>query len=512
MIALDKYRNILLPRFDTFGDVVLMEGLIRAILEQAPDAKIDLLVRDSYEQLAELFPQRLNWNTVNIVNPHTRKADKDQAEILLGKLVDRVYDLALFTTYDRTWADDLVAAKISSCLRVAFGEPSPIQDYLLQILGTLGIHSSLCPYDEFVPVERNIPETDRYQVLWQKIKGFPDKLPNPQLFVSEDIDIRGDEIIQEIGLAEERFVICCPSGTANVSHKTWPVEYFARIIAHLENNHNLKTLIVGHELEKPNLDKVSILSEGLGAKPKLWIGQEGDIPLLCSLVKKAFFYIGNDTGPMHMSAALNKPVIAIFGGGTWPRFVPRTKTGRVFYFPLPCFTCGWNCVYDEVFCINLISPDIVIEELNAFHTKYMKGSGDFKIIKIEPEINDLYTILEKAINCLRLSKNRIKLNNEKFNILNMRLENCESDRAERLKVINEIGIKLDSADAMSKSRMQVINKLSIQHAEKIKELENDREARLKVIKELQVFDIRGMGFKKACLFFIRKAFKLMSKN
>ena len=44
--------------------------------------------------------------------------------------------------------------------------------------------------------------------------------------------------------------------------------------------------------------------------------------------------------------------VAIIGGGHWPRFLPRTKMGKVFTQKLPCFYCNWHWCY----CFTRASP------------------------------------------------------------------------------------------------------------------------------------------------------------
>ena len=48
--------RILLPRFDTIGDIVLLEGFLEALLRRFPEAKVTLLIRRVYADLACLFP------------------------------------------------------------------------------------------------------------------------------------------------------------------------------------------------------------------------------------------------------------------------------------------------------------------------------------------------------------------------------------------------------------------------------------------------------------------------
>jgi len=48
VIDIKTSRNILIPRLDTFGDIVLLEGFISALLDYLPEARITILVRKGY--------------------------------------------------------------------------------------------------------------------------------------------------------------------------------------------------------------------------------------------------------------------------------------------------------------------------------------------------------------------------------------------------------------------------------------------------------------------------------
>ena len=185
--------------------------------------------------------------------------------------------------------------------------------------------------------------------------------PSRNLSVPDDEEEKAQDFLAKAGLAEGKFIFCFPAGVSNVSLKTWPEDNFAEVITHLEKKYSLKTLIAGHESEKDIADKVVALATHRGATPELWLGKDGDIPFACALIAKSPFYLGNDTGMMHMAAALEKPVVAIFGGGTWPRFLPVTQIGAVFTQELPCTYCMWYpCFFSDAPCIKMVAVDDVI--------------------------------------------------------------------------------------------------------------------------------------------------------
>jgi heptosyltransferase-2 len=76
----------------------------------------------------------------------------------------------------------------------------------------------------------------------------------------------------------------------------------------------------------------------------------------CSLL------VCNDSGPMHMAVSLGVPVVAIFGS-TFPEwFWPRGENHRVVVRrDMPCRPCGDRCLFDEPYCLRLISVEQVMQ-------------------------------------------------------------------------------------------------------------------------------------------------------
>jgi len=403
-------KNILVPRFDTFGDIVLLQGFIKSLLDFLPEARITLLVREGYDQLASLFPERLIWKTTRI-HPYKKPSNIVEIKSLIRELKEDFYDLILTTAYNRTWLDDVIAATLTSSWRIVLGEAHDMPDYLKEIVPDLDIKFSYDLYDECISVEERIHETEKYQILWNKITGEEDLIPKPRLSVPDDEGEKAREFLANAGLAEGRFIFCFPAGVSNVSLKTWPEDNFAEVITHLEKKYSLKTLIAGHESEKGIVDKVMELARFRGALPEVWLGKDGDIPLACALIAKCYFYLGNDTGMMHMASALDKPVVAIFGGGTWPRFLPDNQIGFVLTQELPCTYCMWYpCFFSDAPCIKMVEVNDVINSIE----KLLEGKvHSLEVHKGLPVNSVVNALLDKAIEAFTtIRRDRDKAVNE----------------------------------------------------------------------------------------------------
>jgi len=81
------------------------------------------------------------------------------------------------------------------------------------------------------------------------------------------------------------------------------------------------------------------------------------IPQLAELIRGAHLYIGNDSGPMHLAAAVGTPTIAVWGSSDSRRWRPWSVAHRVVQNPFECNPCpGYRClVADSPLCIESVT-------------------------------------------------------------------------------------------------------------------------------------------------------------
>ena len=134
------------------------------------------------------------------------------------------------------------------------------------------------------------------------------------------------------------------------------------------------------------------------ADPRVWLGKDGEIPVLAALAAAAKMYVGNDTGPMHIAAAVNTPVVAIFGGGTWPRFRPRGDRSLAIAGEMPCFGCGWDCIFADAPCMSLVAVKDVQKAIVALYANSGSKRREDKIITASTQLDEAtQRYIEKAV-------------------------------------------------------------------------------------------------------------------
>ena len=142
--------------------------------------------------------------------------------------------------------------------------------------------------------------------------------------------------------------------------KRWPVEYFAELVRLLANHfRNTRFAILGDRKDKPLGEII------LRAVPErsLNLCGETSLPEMVEWLRLCDLMVTNDTGPMHIAAALGKPLIALFGPTEPRRTGPYRQLDGVLRIALPCSPClKSHCDYEKLNeCLNALSPRMVFE-------------------------------------------------------------------------------------------------------------------------------------------------------
>jgi ADP-heptose:LPS heptosyltransferase len=136
-------------------------------------------------------------------------------------------------------------------------------------------------------------------------------------------------------LSKKDFLVGFGIGAAESARcRIWPKERFAQLADRLIKKYNAKILFVGSEGESQEVDDVISMVRNKGSVCNL-AGKTGIIDLF-ALIKNLDFFIGNDSGPMHVAACQKVQTIGLFGPNHPARFGPFGKNGRAIYMGKVC--------------------------------------------------------------------------------------------------------------------------------------------------------------------------------
>ncbi|MGE5175303.1 MAG: lipopolysaccharide heptosyltransferase II [Hyphomicrobiales bacterium] len=196
---------------------------------------------------------------------------------------------------------------------------------------------------------RSTPRAAEYRAL-ARACGLPVARAEPSLTATEDEAARGAARLAAAGLAAETPVAVLAPGAAYGPAKQWGAERFAAAGAHLARRHGAALAVVGSAADRAVAADVAAGAAAAGARV-LDLAGKTDLGSLVGILTRARAVVSNDSGVMHLAAALGRPTVAIFGS-TSPVWTsassPRVANLYAGYPCSPCFrrTCpiGYGCL------------------------------------------------------------------------------------------------------------------------------------------------------------------------
>ena len=144
--------------------------------------------------------------------------------------------------------------------------------------------------------------------------------------------------------------------------KIWPKERYAEVGRQLISRFGIMPVILGGKEDRIAGDwLLTKWRKGVSAAGKLTVRESAAVLQLCHL------YVGNDTGAMHLAAAVGTPCVAIFSAQDWPgRWYPYGNKNCVLRKPIPCEGCMMRiCPKKSNQCLLEISVFEVQEACNS---------------------------------------------------------------------------------------------------------------------------------------------------
>lgn len=323
-------RRILLIRLSSLGDIVLTSPAIRAIRKHFPDAYIAMLVGKQYFDLVSENPY-----LDEIIPFDKRTQGKDSTEMfrVIRELRRREFELTI--DFQRKFRTSLLAYLSGAEERVGYHNPSGLM-CTIPVPETSDKHA----------VDLNLELVEKIGVRTNKRK--------PEMFISQS-----DRDFALNTLPEKRLRIGLFPG-AGWELRKWMPERFAEIANRCIDNFEAEIVIFGGLKERELVRYIASLVK------KEAVTFAGGIKLrqLAALIERCSLFISNDTGPMHVSVAMETPTVALFGPGNPIKFQPIGEQHKMIRHYFPCSPCKQftNKCKDNI-CMKSITVDEVWESV-----------------------------------------------------------------------------------------------------------------------------------------------------
>lgn len=309
--------HILVLRYRFIGDTILTVPFLRNLRRAEPEAYIAWVVAPGSAEVVKGIPyvdELVYWDppTIHADSRGVHRTLREKLGFvrqLREKRFDKVYVLK------RSLSSAVMARLSGAPERIGFATEGRA------LLLTKGVpyrpeqHEVL----SFLDVLRadNVPVVDDYLESW----------------VTPEEEGEAAALLADRGASGRDLLALHPFGS--IWEKTWPMERFAEVASLLAARYGMLPVILGARGDRADFERHSRLFPDESCD---LVGRCG-IRTTIAVLKRSTFFIGNDSGVMHLAASAGLPLVAVFGPTSPARFGPWGEHARVVYSRFPCSPC-----------------------------------------------------------------------------------------------------------------------------------------------------------------------------
>jgi ADP-heptose:LPS heptosyltransferase len=321
-------KNILIVRLDHIGDFVCTTPLFRNIKKRFPEAKITVLVNSVSKDLASRDPHIDKLITFShfYLKRGGDASSLDGWKRVLKDIKAFSFDIGIDPRGDMMSIVSMWLGGVR--YRVGYGITG----------GAFLLHAE-------EKYNRAIHVIDRNMNLLKRL-GIRSGDRAPEVYYNDKDRSIVEETKKVLGADKKKQIVLHPY--AGTKAKEWPFDNFRKVIDWLNDN-GFGVLLVGSKHDAGSFDNV------IDFRGKI------NLPQLAYLIKDAGFFIGLDSGPANIAAALNVPSVIICSGTNTPQlWIPDNSNVKLICSDVECKPCENKICPSKNRCMISILPEDVI--------------------------------------------------------------------------------------------------------------------------------------------------------
>lgn len=327
--------RILIIRFGSLGDLILMTPLPSVLKSSFPKSSIDLVTKEKFN---ELFSDNKEISNIYSLRNGSLRELIGLRNILAKNSYDTIID-----------AHNVLRSNI---LYYSIKAKNKVRLKKRQLRKHLFIKH------RFVRRIDGTRQIDRYMELARRIGADISSYEGIRLKIPEKIRLKASSLIEESGFAGRGIIALAPG--AKWPSKIWPMENFIELAGEM-NSAGFSLVILGGKGEE-HIGKA--ISDSISGSI---FDFTGSLSILesAAVLEESDLLVTNDSSLLHLSEMAGTPVVALFGPTVEEfGYFPRMKESKVVELDLECRPCSRNgsrpCHIDTFECMKDIRPSMVI--------------------------------------------------------------------------------------------------------------------------------------------------------
>ncbi|CDH32578.1 putative lipopolysaccharide heptosyltransferase III [Xenorhabdus bovienii] len=309
-----RFEKILIIKLRHHGDMLLITPVVNTLKENFPDAEVDVLL------YKETKPMLMNFASIAHIFPIDKQWKKEGAKAyvahhwrLLKQLRNRKYDLVI--NLADQWYSALVSQLTSAPARIGFDFPKR-QNLIWKACFTDLVSTE--GEENLHVVEQNLSAL--------KPLNLSDINIDVTMSYSEEDRQKVSDLLHSSGI-NEKYIVIHPA--SRWFFKCWDEDKISETINALQADGHAIVLTSGTEAREKEM--VAKILFACSQENIVSLAGQITLPQLGALIDHAKLFIGVDSVPMHMAAALKTPCIALFGPSKLVFWRPWNANGEVIW-------------------------------------------------------------------------------------------------------------------------------------------------------------------------------------
>ncbi len=342
--------RILCVRLDALGDVLMTTPALRALKEALPGRRITLLTSPAGAESAALIPSvdEVIIYAAPWMKATSPRADSRADHALIRRLHDARFDAAaIFTVYSQ----------------------NPLPAATLCTLAEVPLRLAHCRENPYQLLTHWVPDPEPEHLLRREVRRQLDLVRSVGCQISDErmvLEVPSGARMRVLGQLQRlgvdprsAWVVIHPGATA--PSRRYPPEQFALAARRLVLDVDMQVIFTGSSAERTEVEQIQT---AMGVHSFSLAG-ELDLGELAALLAMAPLLIANNTGPVHVAAAVGTPVVDLYAL-TNPQHTPWGVPNRVLNHDVPCKYCYKSvCPEGHHHCLTLVPPEAVVEAVRA---------------------------------------------------------------------------------------------------------------------------------------------------
>ncbi|MBA3958094.1 MAG: lipopolysaccharide heptosyltransferase II [Parachlamydiaceae bacterium] len=333
-------KKIIVRMPNWLGDLVMATPILKALREKWPDAHITAMCQSNVASLLENDPninEVLKFKRVSGWIHHLHHGE------VINALRYGHYDLGILLTNSFSSAWWFWRGKVKN--RIGFA--GNVRNLLL---------NKAVPFPEKIASQHLVIT---YKMLLEPL-GIPVSDDSPTLYLSPAEQTAARELLMRQGIVKGKNVIVgINPGAAYGTAKCWLPDRFLEVTRRLIEDPSVYVLYFG---DNAGLSVVNDICKDLPTERVINLAGKTSIRELLALIQVCDGFLTNDSGPMHIAAALKVPLVALFGSTSDVKTGPY-GIGKVIHKHVECSPCYKRVCPIDFRCMKRIEVDEVYREL-----------------------------------------------------------------------------------------------------------------------------------------------------